>query len=107
MLLSTDHIFSDHCVSLHPTSESMVLYFLFLGPREYQDPNGLAFAFEPFICFCFEENFNLKSNELAITPIELKPMRAPAIDGVSMVPVTGSNIPAAIGSPTCKKAQMA
>jgi hypothetical protein len=48
-----------------------------------------------------EENFNLRSNEFIITPIELKPMRAPAIDGVRMVPVIGSNTPAAIGIPTC------
>lgn len=53
---------------------------------------------------CFNENLYLRNNEFAITPTELKPMRAPAIDGVSMVPVTGSNTPAAIGSPTCKKA---
>lgn len=53
---------------------------------------------------CFNENLYLRNNEFAMTPTELKPMRAPAIDGVSMVPVTGSNTPAAIGSPTCKKA---
>jgi hypothetical protein len=39
---------------------------------------------------------------LAITPTELKPIRAPAIDGVSIVPVAGSNAPAAMGSPTCR-----
>lgn len=55
---------------------------------------------------CFNENLYLRNNEFAITPTELKPMRAPAIDGVSMVPVTGSNTPAAIGSPTCKKARL-
>ena len=53
-------------------------------------------------CFCLELSLTLKSNELAITPTELKPIRAPAIDGVSIVPVTGSNAPAAMGSPTCK-----
>lgn len=53
------------------------------------------------ICSCLEANLNLRSNELVITPIELKPMSAPAIDGVSIVPVTGSNIPAAMGIPTC------
>lgn len=57
----------------------------------------------PEICLRFEENLNLKSSEFAITPIELKPIRAPAIDGVSIVPVTGSKIPAAIGIPTYSK----
>ena len=37
-----------------------------------------------------------------MTLTELKPIRAPAIDGVSIVPVTGNNAPAAMGSPTCK-----
>lgn len=47
-----------------------------------------------------DANLNLSNNEFVITPIELKPMRAPAIDGVSIVPVTGNNTPAAIGIPT-------
>ncbi len=51
--------------------------------------------------FCFAEILKLKSKEFVITPIELKPMRPPPIDGVSMVPVIGSSIPAAIGIPTC------
>jgi hypothetical protein len=67
----------------------------------------LAYGYEPYTSFRFEENLYLKSNELVITPIELKPMRAPAIDGVNMVPVNGSNIPAAIGIPTCTKLLMA
>lgn len=53
------------------------------------------------IWFCLDINLNLRSNEFVITPIELKPMSAPAIDGVSIVPVTGSSVPAAIGIPTC------
>lgn len=28
-------------------------------------------------------------------------MRAPAINGVSIVPVTGNKVPAAVGMPTC------
>lgn len=50
-----------------------------------------------------DANLNLSNNEFVITPIELKPMRAPAMDGVSTVPVTGSNTPAAIGIPTCER----
>jgi len=49
---------------------------------------------------------NLKSIELVITPMELSPMRAPAIDGVNMVPFTGNNTPAAIGIPTCMKIEV-
>jgi len=60
----------------------------------------------PCICFCFKENLNLKSIELVITPMELSPMRAPAIDGVNMVPFTGNNTPAAIGIPTCMKIEV-
>jgi hypothetical protein len=52
--------------------------------------------------FCLELSLTLKSNELAITPKELKPISAPAIDGVKIVPVTGSNAPAAMGTPTYK-----
>lgn len=55
-----------------------------------------------YLSCCLEGTLNLRSNEFAITPIELKPMSAPAIDGVNIVPVTGSNMPAAIGIPTCK-----
>ena len=57
----------------------------------------------PPISFSLDEYLNLKSSEFVITPIELKPMRAPAIDGVSIVPVTGNNAPAAIGIPNCKR----
>jgi len=49
-----------------------------------------------YICFYLEENLNLKSNELVITPMELSPMRAPAIDGVKIVPFMGNNTPAVI-----------
>lgn len=55
--------------------------------------------------FSIGVNFSLRSNELVITPIELKPMSAPAREGESMVPVTGSNVPAATGIPTCKDKQ--
>lgn len=37
-----------------------------------------------------------------MTPIELNPMSAPAIEGDSMIPETGSNVPAATGIPTCR-----
>lgn len=60
-----------------------------------------VFGESPCFCFCFVENLNLRSNEFVITPTELKPMRAPAIDGVSMVPFIGNNNPAATGIPTC------
>jgi len=53
-----------------------------------------------FLSFRFEKNLYLRSKELVMTPRELTPMRAPAIDGVNMVPVNGSNTPAAIGIPT-------
>lgn len=52
-----------------------------------------------YISFSVDLNFNLRSNEFVITPIELKPISAPAIEGDSMVPVTGSNVPAATGIP--------
>lgn len=55
------------------------------------------------ISLCFAANLNLRSKEFVITPIELNPIRAPAIEGDSMVPVTGSNVPAAIGIPTCNE----
>lgn len=42
-----------------------------------------------------------RSSEFAITPTELKPIRAPAMDGVRIVPVSGNSTPAATGIPTC------
>jgi len=63
---------------------------------------GSCLASACLVGFCLELSLTLKSNELAITPTELKPISAPAIDGVRIVPVTGSNAPAAMGSPTCK-----
>lgn len=56
---------------------------------------------DPWISFCLDLNLSFSNNEFVITPIELKPMRAPAIDGVSIVPVDGSRTPAATGIPTC------
>jgi len=38
--------------------------------------------------------------------MELSPMRAPAIDGVRIVPFMGNNAPAAIGIPTCIKTEV-
>jgi len=38
--------------------------------------------------------------------MELNPMSAPAIDGVSTVPFMGNNTPAAIGIPTCIKIEV-
>lgn len=51
--------------------------------------------------FCLDWNFSLSSNEFVITPMELKPINAPAIEGDSIVPVKGRKVPAATGIPTC------
>lgn len=49
------------------------------------------------------ENSSWSSNEFAMTPKELIPMSAPAIDGVSIILAEGSRAPAASGSPTWYK----
>ena len=39
-----------------------------------------------------EAGSSLKKREFAITPTELKPINAPAIEGVNIVPVTEYNM---------------
>ena len=63
---------------------------------------GALYRGNLYISFSIDLNLHLRSNEFDITPIELSPISAPAIEGDSMVPVTGSNVPAATGIPTCR-----
>lgn len=74
----------------------------FLFPVLSAFEGALTYRDVLLISFSIDLNLNLRINEFDITPIELKPISAPAIEGDSMVPVTGSNVPAATGIPTCR-----
>nr|GMD92839.1 potassium transporter 7-like isoform X1 [Ipomoea batatas] len=80
---------------LDPYTGSCKAFAAVLGSR------GLYFCFLPSSAL----RISRRSNEFVITPMELNPMRAPAMDGVSMVPVNGNRIPAATGSPTCQRSK--